>query len=271
MIYNAYAEQKDSFLGMTLVSCGHIFAKNGREIYRPHGREDWLLFYIVKESETFYLNGIETGKAGSFILFAPGEKQHHIYLGNKTAEFYYVHFNCDALPDGINLETSRLYHLPPSRQICDLFEAVIDETLKKQPLYERLCLLRLINIFTLLERGVFFEAHPERENFKRVAVAVQHINKHYDAPLTLDAYAEMCAMSKYHFIRVFEKIVGTTPLEYRNNVRMEHAAELLTEENLSVEEISRMTGFSSPSYFSSAFRKKYGVPPREYQKKKSEN
>ena len=266
MIYNAYAEQKEEVFGMNLVSCGHIFAKNGREIYRPRGREDWLLFYIVKESETFYLDGIETGTAGSFILFAPKEKQHHIYLGNKTAEFYYVHFKCDTLPENVNLETSKIYHLPPIRQVCDLFEGIIDETLKKQPLYERLCLLRVMNIFTLLERGVFFENHPDRENYQRVAAAVHHMNKHYEASLSLEDYAQMCSMSKYHFIRVFEKTVGTTPLEYRNGIRMEHAAELLCEEKLSIEEIGRMTGFSSPSYFSSAFKQKYGISPKQYQK-----
>ena len=56
MIFNAYAEQKDQICGMELVSCGHIFAKHGREINRPSGRKDWLLFYIVKESERFYLD-----------------------------------------------------------------------------------------------------------------------------------------------------------------------------------------------------------------------
>ncbi len=269
MIYNAYAEQKEKAFKMTLISCGHIFAKTGREINRPHGRRDWLLFYIVKESESFYLNGIETGTAGSFILFAPDEKQHHIYLGSKTAEFYYVHFNCDTLPDGVKLETSKLYHLPPNRQVCDLFESIIEETLKKQPLYERLCLGHLMNIFTLLERGVLFESHPDRENFERVAVAVQQMNKHYAALTSLDDYAEMCNMSKFHFIRVFEKIVGTTPLEYRNNIRLEHAKELLCEEKLSVEEIGALVGYSSASYFSSAFKKKYGKSPRQYQKNKS--
>ena len=83
----------------------------------------------------------------------------------------------------------------------------------------------------------------------------------------LDEYAEMCTMSKYHFIRTFEKTVGATPLEYRNSIRMEHAAELLSEEKLSIDEISRMTGFTSQSYFSSAFKKRYGISPKQYRKK----
>ena len=47
----------------------------------------------------------------------------------------------------------------------------------------------------------------------------------------------LCSMSKYHFLRMFAQITGSTPLEYRSNLRLAHAAELLREERLTVEEI----------------------------------
>ena len=268
MIFNAYAEQKEQVSDINLISCGHIFAKSGREINRPHGREDWLLFYIVKETETFFLEETKIGKSGSFILFAPGERQHHIYNGNKTAEFYYIHFNCKNLPFGISLQSSKLYDLPLNRQVCDLFEEIIEETLKKQPFYEKLCIYKLLYLLTLLERGILWDNHPDKENFERIARAVQHMNKYYNSDYSLDDYASMCNMSKFHFIRVFEKIVGSTPLEYRNNIRMEHASDLLLGEQLSIEEISDIVGYSSASYFSSAFKQKYGLSPKQYQKQK---
>ena len=56
MIYNAYTEQNQQVSGISLVSCGHIFAKQGREINRPYGREDWLLFYIAKGSYDIYFS-----------------------------------------------------------------------------------------------------------------------------------------------------------------------------------------------------------------------
>ena len=264
MIYNAYAEQNERVADMQLVSCGHIFAENGREINRPHGRHDWLLFYIAKENETFYLDDIETGNAGSFILFAPGEKQHHVYLGDKTAEFYYVHFQCERLPSEISLKTSKLYHTPFSRQVCDTFEALLEETLRKQPFYEKLCLYKMLHLLTLLERKLLCTNHPDKENFQHIARVVQHMNQAYADDLSLEDYANMCAMSKYHFIRTFERIVGCSPIQYRNNIRLQHAADLLLEEEYSVEQVGIMLGYSSPSYFSSAFKQKYGVSPKQY-------
>ena len=74
MIFNSYAEEAEELGGIKIVSAGHIFAKPKREIYRPDGRDDWLLFYIAKETETFFLKGGEavTADAGSFIISAPG-------------------------------------------------------------------------------------------------------------------------------------------------------------------------------------------------------
>ncbi len=260
MIFNAYAEQKETVNGITLVSSGHIFAKSGREINRPNGRDDWLLFYVVNKSETFYLDKIQTAKAGSFIIFAPNEKQHHIYLGNETAEFYYVHFKCDGLP----FETSTVYDASLDREVCNLFEDIIEESLQKQPFYEKLCIYKFLSILTTLERAVLCDTHPDKENLERISRAVHNMNKEYSNNYSLKDYADMCSMSKYHFLRTFQKIVGCTPVEYRNNIRMQHAVDLLQDEKLTVTEISNLIGFSSPAYFSSAFKRKYGISPKQY-------
>lgn len=266
MIFNTYTEQKEQICGITFVSCGHIFAKNGREIYRPKGREDWLLFYVAKETETFYLDKTVSAPAGSFIIYAPGEKQHHIYNGNKTAEFYYIHFKCDALPSEFTLMTSCVYQLPYKRQVCDTFEEIIEETLNKRPFYEKICLHKTLLLLTEFNRNVLHITHPAKENFDRIALVVQHMNKYYNMNLSLNDYANMCNLSKYHFLRVFEQIVGMSPLDYRNQIRLEHAAEFLCEEKASIEEISNYVGYSSASYFSSAFKRKYGLSPKQYQK-----
>lgn len=266
MIYTAYAEQNAQVCGIRPVSCGHIFAQPGRQIDRPNGREDWLLFYIAKGSETFYLDSVQTGKQGSFVLFAPHEKQQHIYQGEETGEFYYVHFQCEALPKDICLATSKVYHSRFQRHICDVFEEMIEETMKKQPLYEKLCVYKLLYLFTALERELIRDSSPEQENIARIAHVVQHMNRAYNSNLSLEDYAAMCAMSKHHFLRVFKKAVGCTPLEYRNNIRMQHAADLIAEESLTIEQIGSMLGYTSASYFSTAFKRKYGMSPKQYQK-----
>ena len=265
MIFNSYAEVRDSLAGIKLVSCGHIFAEPKREINRPCGRDDWLLFFIAKESETFFLDKTVTAQAGSFIIFAPGEKQHHIYNGNKTAEFYYIHFQCDALPEGIMLETSRIYSLEFDKQLIPIFEEIIEETLSKKSNYEILCISRLLYLFSLIQRGATDTDRSCDKNWHSVARAVQHMNRYCDSNLKLEDYAEMCHMSKYHFLRVFKAVTGEAPLEYRNRIRIDHAKELLKNSNFSISEISEALGYSSLAYFGAAFKKATQLTPTEYQ------
>lgn len=266
-IFNAYADQKEEAAGLRLVSCGHIFAKHGREIYRPKGREDWLLFYVAKEADTFYLPRETEAPAGSFVLFAPHEVQHHIYKGEKTAEFYYVHFRGERLPQGFSLETSKVYRTEPSGQVAVLFEEMIEETLKKLPRYESLCLYKLMQLLTLLERSSFRTDHPMGAHFEQIAYVVQQMNRDPGSERSLGDYAALCNMSKYHFLRVFTQIVGCPPLEYRNQLRLSLAKELLRESNLSVGEIAEESGFSSAAYFSDFFKRKVGFSPRQYRER----
>lgn len=267
MIFNSYAQQNEALAGMHLVSCGHIFAKEGREIHRPNGRTDWLLFYVAKGEETFYLDRATSVKAGGVVLFAPGEKQHHA-CHCTAAEFYYVHFQCDALPEGIRLQTSKAYEVPPQATTAALFEQIIEETLEKRPHYEPLCLARLLVLLSFIQRET---AHTEARavlGHQRIARAIQHIGKYCEQNLTLADYAAMCMMSKYHFLRTFKQVTGVAPLEYRTRIRIENAKQMLEDAHLSVAEIGERLGFSSPAYFSDAFKKQVGISPSKYAKSK---
>lgn len=135
-IFNAYAEGKDGISDIFIKSCGHIFAEKGREINRPYGRDDWLLFYIAKGKERFYLDREVFADEGSFVFFRPGERQRHIYLGEHTGEFYYIHFTAPPQFDLLGFKSFTLYSSSPSSLIKELFEEVINE---KSKLRKNMC------------------------------------------------------------------------------------------------------------------------------------
>lgn len=266
MRYTAYSDQKENIFGITVKSCGHIFAKHGREINRPNGRDDWLLFYIAKESETFYLDREITAPSGSFIIFKPGERQKHICKGSKTAEFYYIHFTAPEDFNLFSLKTSRIYYSEPGMKVIGAFEEIISELQIKLSGYEKICTFKLLNLLSLLERAAMCASAPPKEYIDKISVVLQAMHRDFDRDLSLEDYAAMCALSKFHFLRVFKNITGTSPVEYRNKLRIEHAKELLCDTTLSVNEISEKTGFSSAAYFCDAFKKKTGMSPARYRK-----
>ena len=72
--------------------------------------------------------------------------------------------------------------------------------------------------------------------------------------------------------RCFKEEFGTTPLKYITDMRLRHAKKLIAHNSyVSIEQVADQCGFSDSFYFSTVFKKKYGIPPREYRKIKNES
>ena len=68
-----------------------------------------------------------------------------------------------------------------------------------------------------------------------------------------------------YFSRRFTKETGLNFVTYLNNLRMGRAVELLERTDKKIYEIAEEVGYSSVSYFSTAFKKTFGQNPNEYQ------
>ena len=85
-----------------------------------------------------------------------------------------------------------------------------------------------------------------------------------ELPLSLPGIAQQCGLSLRQMERLFHKYRSMTPGQYYLHLRLSHARQLLLNTNRSVIDISIATGFPSPSYFSSCFRKFFGSSPRKH-------
>jgi AraC-like DNA-binding protein len=72
-------------------------------------------------------------------------------------------------------------------------------------------------------------------------------------------------ISPYTISNQFKKLTGYTVVEYRNIKRMEYAAHLLANENLSVASIANQMNISNLSYFAKQFKMQFGMSPKQYQ------
>jgi two-component system response regulator YesN len=64
--------------------------------------------------------------------------------------------------------------------------------------------------------------------------------------------------------RIFKKATGMSIGTYLNETRLQFALTYLKTSNFSVNDISDILGFSSPSFFYKKFREKYGITPNDY-------
>jgi AraC-like DNA-binding protein len=78
--------------------------------------------------------------------------------------------------------------------------------------------------------------------------------------------AAEAGLSPYHFLRMFERITGTTPHQYILRMRLREAALRLTDSPEKVLDIALDCGFGDVSNFNRAFRTEFGVNPRGYRR-----
>jgi AraC-like DNA-binding protein len=121
-------------------------------------------------------------------------------------------------------------------------------------------------VFQLLSR--FFKQGQSKIEMEdnRIAKTVLYIRKHLNEAIELEKLAEISCLSKDHFIRLFKKELGTTPLQYINQKKIEKAQLLLIREELAVKEIAFQLAFDDYSYFNRLLKKTTGVTPQEYRR-----
>ena len=97
--------------------------------------------------------------------------------------------------------------------------------------------------------------------------AIQYIENHYMMDITRDMVANHVLITSTYLSTLFTKYCKMGFNEYLNWVRIEHACNLLTyEPSLKIFEVAERVGFRDESYFSTVFRKKFGVPPSDYKR-----
>lgn len=93
---------------------------------------------------------------------------------------------------------------------------------------------------------------------------VEFIEANLAEPLSLGQLAQMCALSEYHFARMFRESFGLPPHQYLLARRLNRARELLRSTRSAFGEIALACGFASASHFSNRFRQTMGATAGEY-------
>ena len=92
-----------------------------------------------------------------------------------------------------------------------------------------------------------------------------YIEQNYNEDLTLEELSKVAGFSKYHFHRIFKSIVNENISDYIRRVRLSNAS-LKFKTNLNVTQIAQTSGYETNASFSKAFKKHFGITPKEFSK-----
>jgi AraC family transcriptional regulator len=96
---------------------------------------------------------------------------------------------------------------------------------------------------------------------KRMMRVIDHIHDHPSGDLSLDALADVAAMSRFHWHRVFHAMTGETLAQAVRRIRLAKAAHMLVRDDRTVAAVSRAVGYPNQASFVRAFREAFGVTP----------
>lgn len=104
----------------------------------------------------------------------------------------------------------------------------------------------------------------DEANVEKIQKAKQILIESMTEPPTLTQLAHQIHLPIQHLKDGFKHIYGETVFAYLLNYKMEFARKLLTTKKYNISEVSFEVGYSTPSHFIAAFKKKFGITPKRY-------
>ncbi len=98
---------------------------------------------------------------------------------------------------------------------------------------------------------------------QRVCKVILYIEQNYNTDLTLEELSKVASFSKYHFHRIFKSIVNENLSDYIRRVILQSTT-LKFKTNQKITQIALTSGYETNAFFSKAFKKHFGVTPKEF-------
>lgn len=152
-------------------------------------------------------------------------------------------------------------------RICAMVAVILEELENKQQHYHHVVRSLFNALFLMLMRSINAREQKERyvnEQLGCIFPAVTYIAENYMKDVNLDSLSQLCHVSSSHFRRLFKQVLGWSPMDYVQKVRIDRACVLLYGGDLSMAEISQQVGYPSLSSFNRQFRRLHDMSPNQW-------
>lgn len=228
----------------------------------------WEMVYVadgcigVAEDDRIYK--LSSGEA----IFHKPMEFHRIWSSDGTApRVIFLTFsasggNFELLGNGVFKISAELEQIITESLSAAVYCREIDDPIKNQ--------LAAVNLEKLLLK--LMEAQlPESRQQKTKGTAnykliIRVMNENIGKSISCEELAELCGLGLSNLKKTFRRYAGTGVMEYFNHLKIMRAMEMIAA-GASMATISESLGFSSPNYFSEAFKKHCGITPTQYKRK----
>ncbi|CCN83825.1 MmsAB operon regulatory protein [Vibrio nigripulchritudo SFn27] len=256
--------------GMYPTSMGYYSRALNHEMRRIV-HDDNLLIYCIEGGGVVTVEGVtNTIHAGDMFLLCDGVSHSYRALNSNPWTIYWVHFtgtDSRTFIEYLQAEHQRgsqvQFSIGVKARLVTEIEALMEvresSSNLSSLLYASSRLRQILSYIALLSPA----AHQQRNglDLEQVHSLMQsHIHEH----LSLEKLSNSVNMSKYHFIKRYKELTGTTPIDQFIHLKVERACHLLDSTIINIYEVASAVGYEDAYYFSRIFKKIKGVSPRQY-------
>lgn len=229
--------------------------------------------HMVKQGEGFFVNagalhGVWNGASGPCLL--QSVVFHPRLVGGSVDSILWQKYLEPLLSDPcrpcVHFTSGREWEEAASKTIQAAWQSCVSEAEGFEfEVRERLSRL----IFLLAKNCPATEKKPSEKTLRdgeRIKAMLQYIQEHYSGELNLAQIAGSANLSENECLRCFRSMVGSTPIQYVKQMRIQKAAELLVSTDWKISDIGTACGFQEMSYFAKTFRELKGYTPGEFRK-----
>ena len=160
------------------------------------------------------------------------------------------------------------------REVLDRLSEIWTLSREKPECYDFQIQILLSQIWLALYK----HAEPQNETLpavlrdrERLLVILSYLHDHYQEKILLENVAAQINICKSECCRFFKSHMNESLFDYLLHYRIEKSLPLLQNTTKSITDISLLTGFSNPCYFSKVFKSEMGCTPREYRSRMGKN
>ena len=249
------------FAEIVIITAGRGVHITGRESY-PINRGDAFVIGGSRQHDYHSMDRLCLVN----ILFRP-EKMNLRTHDLRTLPGYHALFTLEPAWRRRRQFNGRLRLTPPELTVVMALVDQLEEELRtRSGGFKFMATASFMQIIGYLSRCYARAKSPDSRALLRIGQAISELEVNYREAIDLDRLARVAHMSKRHFIRSFQAAMGTSPIAYLVQLRVNHGASLLRRTRLSITEIAFQAGFTDSNYFTRQFKKLIGTNPSQYRK-----
>jgi two-component system response regulator YesN len=124
----------------------------------------------------------------------------------------------------------------------------------------------LCHMISLLQISIGNISQAESKN-KTFDSILSFVQRNAMQEITLRNIADACACSESTVSHLFKEHTNQSVKQYINNLRIKQAEKFILSSDIPISNIALLCGFQNTNYFSTSFKKYFGVSPKEYRLK----